>query len=371
MIQFILTILSTISLICGRLIFNQRHRLLSSQNRIIHSNEVTIIIPARNEERRLPHLLQSLQGQQGIYEVIVMDDGSKDNTKEIAQTFGATVYEIEQNLDRQWFGKSHACYQGATNAQSELLMFVDADVTFGHPHAIEKILNTYRKQHNHGLLSVQPFHEPGKFYGSLSAIFNLMTVVGVNQFSSLARQSNNDIAFGPVTLMHRDDYFKTDGHKNAQYSIIEGFALGEKFESVQLPVTVYEGGNDVKFRMYEAGIQSLIQGWTKHFSVGADKTQPQIMLAIVMWLMGSITSTLTLLISVFTKPASRIVSFLFYVLYTSQFVRLHLRVGAFSMVLLILHPVLFIFFIFIFANSWRHTHFSKKVEWKGRSFKIN
>lgn len=40
-----------------------------------------------------------------------------------------------------------------------------------------------------------------------------MTVVGVNQFSSLARQSNNDIAFGPITLMHRDDYFKTDGHK--------------------------------------------------------------------------------------------------------------------------------------------------------------
>ena len=98
-----------------------------------------------------------------------------------------------------------------------------------------------------------------------------MTVVGVNQFSSLARQSNNDIAFGPITLMHRDDYFKTDGHKNAQHSIIEGFALGEKFESVQLPVTVYEGGNDVKFRMYEDGIQSLIQGWTKHFSVGAKK----------------------------------------------------------------------------------------------------
>ena len=82
--------------------------------------------------------------------------------------------------------------------------------------------------------------------------------------------------------------------------------------------------------MYEDGIQSLIQGWTKHFSVGANKTQPQIMLAIVMWLMGSITSTLTLLISVFTKPASRIVSYLFYVLYTCQFVRLHRRVGAFQ-----------------------------------------
>ena len=53
------------------------------QSPIIHSNEVTIIIPARNEERRLPHLLQSLQGQQGIYEVIVMDDGSKDNTKRL------------------------------------------------------------------------------------------------------------------------------------------------------------------------------------------------------------------------------------------------------------------------------------------------
>ena len=163
MIQFILTILSTISLICGRLIFNQRHRLLSSQTVLFIVMKSQLL--SQREMKNVGYLIcfQSLQGQQGIYEVIVMDDGSKDNTKEIAQTFGATVYETKQNFDRQWFGKSHACYQGATNAQSELLMFVDADVTFGHPYAIEKILNTYRKQHNHGLLSVQPFHETGKF----------------------------------------------------------------------------------------------------------------------------------------------------------------------------------------------------------------
>ena len=65
--------------------------------------------------------------------------------------------------------------------------------------------------------------------------------------------------------MHRDDYFKTDGHKMHSIQLLKVLLLGEKFESVQLPVTVYEGGNDVKFRMYEDGIQSLIQGGRNTF----------------------------------------------------------------------------------------------------------
>ena len=71
-------------------------------------------------------------------------------------------------------------------------------------------------------------------------------------------------------------------------TIIEGFALGEAFSQSNLPVTVYEGSEYVKFRMYEEGLRSLIQGWTKHFSVGANQTEPKVMLAIVMWLMGSL-----------------------------------------------------------------------------------
>lgn len=96
-----------------------------------------------------------------------------------------------------------------------------------------------------------------------------------------------------------------------------------------MPVTVYEGSEYVKFRMYEEGLRSLIQGWTKHFSVGANQTEPKVMLAIVMWLMGSLTSTMALLLGWIAKPISLIFSGIVYILYTWEFVSLHRRVGAF------------------------------------------
>ncbi len=74
------------------------------------------------------------------------------------------------------------------------------------------------------MLSIQPYHQTYRFYESLSEIFNLMTVVGMNGFSSLARHNHQKMAFGLVTLMNREDYFATQGHQNARNSIIEGFA---------------------------------------------------------------------------------------------------------------------------------------------------
>ena len=203
---------------------NRRNRLSKPQKRYKNNNEVNIIIPARNEEKRLPHLLQTLNQQQDIAKIIVMDDGSTDQTVAIAQNFGKTVYQTHNDTNGLWYGKSHACYQGAKHAKTSLLMFIDADVSLTISYSIETILETYQLQHNRGLLSIQPYHQTYRFYESLSEIFNLMTVVGMNGFSSLARHNHQKMAFGLVTLMNREDYFATQGHQNARNSIIEGFA---------------------------------------------------------------------------------------------------------------------------------------------------
>ncbi|MFO6335610.1 hypothetical protein ACLBVB_37560, partial [Pseudomonas aeruginosa] len=73
--------------------------------------------------------------------------------------------------------------------------------------------------------------------------------------------------------------------------------LGQAFQDAKLPVTLFEGSDDVKFRMYEEGMTSLIQGWTKHFSVGANQTEAPVMFAVVMWLVGSLTTSGLLILS--------------------------------------------------------------------------
>lgn len=54
--------------------------------------KLSIIIPARNEECNLPHLLESLKSQTvQPFEIIVVDDYSDDRTKEIAEGYGVKV----------------------------------------------------------------------------------------------------------------------------------------------------------------------------------------------------------------------------------------------------------------------------------------
>lgn len=221
------------------------------------------------------------------------------------------------------------------------------------------------------MLSVQPYHITKRFYEGFSAIFNLMTVVGMNVFSTLDDGRTNQHAFGPVTLTNKEDYYATGGHKSANRHIIEGFALGSAYTSQSLPVTVYEGFPFVAFRMYQEGFQSLQEGWTKHLSTGAGGTKAKIMTAIVLWLFGSIASILGLCLSLKYRQMSVRKMVALYLSYTTQFIYLHRRVGQFSKLLMVCHPLLFMFFTKIFIQSWKQTHRYGVVEWKGRQYSIS
>ncbi|KGJ26250.1 glycosyltransferase family 2 protein [Staphylococcus haemolyticus] len=361
-----------LSLISGYLMYNRRYLLSFDKKREGETTQsISVIIPARNEEKRLPKLLKSLSQQSMRVECIVMDDDSNDRTAEIAREMGAKVYNVTyDNNGNTWIGKSYACYLSASYTVSDILIFMDADVELNNEHALEAIIQSYARQQYRGLMSIQPYHVVYKPYEHLSAMFNLMTVVGTNSFSTLSKSKGESLAFGPVTVMNKSDYILTQGHKNAASHIIEGFSLGKAFQRCQLPVTRFEGQGFVSFRMYEAGFKTMIEGWTKHLAVGASSTQPHIMMLIILWMVGCITSFSGLALSLFMKTLSFKRMALSYSLYTLQFIRLHRRVGRFSILFLAINPILFLVFILVYINSYRHIHYTKQVKWKGRQFSI-
>lgn len=87
-----------------------------------------------------------------------MNDGSKDNTRVVALSYGAKVIDVVEGDDARWYGKSFACYQGVQYATSDIFIFIDADVQLLDSHALESILQAYEKQSYRGLLSIQPYH---------------------------------------------------------------------------------------------------------------------------------------------------------------------------------------------------------------------
>lgn len=88
---------------------------------------ISVVVPARNEERRLPGVLAPLAGAPGVIEVIVVDDCSTDRTAAVAREFGARVVDGAE-LPRGWVGKPWALQQGLVAAAGDVVVFLDADV---------------------------------------------------------------------------------------------------------------------------------------------------------------------------------------------------------------------------------------------------
>ncbi len=107
---------------------------------------ISIVIPAKDEEKRLPRFLRQVvdhcQRSVHSYEIIVVDDGSKDRTAAAALDFQAEFPSIKViSLERN-HGKGYAVKQGFFAASGEIALFLDADGSTG-PEEIERNLGYF------------------------------------------------------------------------------------------------------------------------------------------------------------------------------------------------------------------------------------
>lgn len=85
---------------------------------------ISVVVPVRNDRDNLERCLKALATSDcNRYEVIVMDDASTDDTPDVAERLGAKVIRLERNM-----GPAGARNLGAEHAESDLLLFIDADV---------------------------------------------------------------------------------------------------------------------------------------------------------------------------------------------------------------------------------------------------
>lgn len=97
--------------------------------------KISVIIPVYNSRATLEACLQAVTGSDyAHYEVIVVDDSSKDGSQEIARQFPVRLLELEAGPG----GPAHARNQGVSLAQSEILLFLDSDVLV-YPDTISRI----------------------------------------------------------------------------------------------------------------------------------------------------------------------------------------------------------------------------------------
>lgn len=102
---------------------------------------LSIVIPVYNESENIKNVLDDIKklSLKVPYEILVVDDGSKDNTFEIAKDNGAKVLRFEQNK-----GKGNALIEGIKNVNGDIIIFMDGD---GQDNA-EDIINLIKPIYN-------------------------------------------------------------------------------------------------------------------------------------------------------------------------------------------------------------------------------
>lgn len=345
------------------------------QDRGKNTPRLSIIIPARNEEKNLSLLLGDLKKQTlDIHEIICVDDGSTDQTNCIATALGARLITAAPK-PAGWLGKSWACQQGGAAATGALLLFLDADVRLS-PTGIGKLLKAHQKTGR--VISVMPYHQIESKIESLSLFFNCIQMGANGLGLPVWRGKNKQInpfqigLYGPVILISRADYQAVGGHATIKDSIVDDMAMGEKLRENEIPFALFLGDHDVSYRMYGGGVRELIQGWTKNQAAGVAKT-PRLMLVLVfLWITAVASAPLYLVLNlVWQQWLGAVIMAACYGIWVLELNRIARHIGSFSVISIVFYPPLLLFYLLIFLRSLVKKILGRPVIWKDREIRLD
>ncbi|MFS0654477.1 glycosyltransferase [Bacillus sp. 179-C3.3 HS] len=236
---------------------------------------LSILIPARNEEKRIEACLQSIVDQSfHPKELIVLDDHSTDQTRTVVERFAKRYPWIRivsgKALPDGWLGKSYACSQLAEEASGDWLLFLDADVRFKKG-AIEAVYDAMCSQQT-GMISGFPQQKTGTFLEHL-VVPMMMFTIGCHLPVKWVRTSKNPAfaaAHGGFIAMAKDCYAAIGGHEAIKDSLVDDMALARRVKEKGYPFTLARIHPFVFMRMYDNG-REVWEGYRKNMFPGVNR----------------------------------------------------------------------------------------------------
>jgi chlorobactene glucosyltransferase len=236
--------------------------------------KVSILIPARNEERNINRCLRSLTRQDyPNFEIIVLDANSSDNTGEVVRKLAEKDSRVKlvkgKKLEKGWLGKSYACQQLSEYASGEYLLFTDAD-TLHFKNSLSCAL---------AALLVNKVDAMSIFARQITVTFHERMMVPYGNFFvlaflplSLVRRSKSPLfctAIGQFMLFKKHVYVNIGGHQSVKKEILEDVHISKQVKKCGYKFMIFDGRDNFYCRMYH-NLDEVVKGYGKILAAAFD-----------------------------------------------------------------------------------------------------
>lgn len=325
------------------------------------STLVSVLIPARNEEKNIEACLKSVCNQShNNLEIFVLDDDSTDRTAELVTNItqrDKRVKLVKGNpLPEGWLGKNWACHQLSAYPKGKIFLFIDADVEMTN-NAIASAVDLFYKKAVK-LLSVFPSQKINSIGASLiTPLMNwlLLTFLPL-QFVYTFFNKSFVAANGQFMMFDRHAYDNFGGHILVKDKVVEDMEIARVYKEGYAKMMTALGGSLIFCKMYSSFGESF-EGFSKNFFPGFKLSE------------FSFFSFLILILAVFLLPfyfffdSEQYLNIVLLALLSRLMISVMSRQSIF--INLLLHPIQMALIPVVGINSI-FINISKRATWKDR-----
>jgi len=256
-------------------------RLVAPTEEVSGNPRVSIIVPARNEERDIEQsIARLLELDYDNYEVIAVNDRSTDGTGEIMEAvaknshphFSQRAREMghpslivihHQELPPGWLGKTHAMWTATNQATGDWLLFTDADVLFKPDTLRRAVAYAEAERADHLVLFPQMIMKrPGEYM--MIAFFQTMFVFGHRPWKVADPKSKDHMGVGAFNLIRRSVYNAIGTYEALRMEVLDDMKLGKVVKNAGFAQRNVFGGDLISIR-WARGAGGVVKNLTKNF----------------------------------------------------------------------------------------------------------
>jgi chlorobactene glucosyltransferase len=333
---------------------------------------VSVLVPARNEERCIENCVRSICEQNvDDLEVIVLNDQSEDSTGEILERLTLEYSNLKvingTPLPTGWVGKSWACHNLSMHATGDILIFTDAD-TVHHQGLIARSV-AYMTMHKIDMLSLVPRQIMTSF--AEHAVIPIVHMIFFATWLNIRRVARNtttpSAAIGQFIAFTRQAYTTVGGHERVRYSLVEDVFLAKAAAQDNLRSALINGTDGIDCHMYTSASE-VTRGFSKNLFPAMRYNLAQMGAFIVQQIMLYVLP-LVLLIEALLDGSEIVMGLAGYALLATLLIRLIIsRSFSFPSWHAFLQPISALWCVVICLNSVRWAYSQSGSQWKGRSY---